>query len=71
MIKEWEIIKKLIVCSSILIVKKVELNDKRGILRWTIIIKKWIFTNIGVSFILLGAITDILFTSRAKKTEQN
>ena len=28
-------------------------------------------TVIGVSFILLGAITDILFTSRAKKTEQN
>ena len=30
-----------------------------------------IFINIGVSFILLGAITDILFTSKAKKTEQN
>jgi len=30
-----------------------------------------ITTVIGVSFILLGAITDILFTSRAKKTEQN
>ena len=28
-------------------------------------------TVIGVSFILLGAITDILFTSKAKKTEQN
>ena len=28
-------------------------------------------TVIRVSFILLGAITDILFTSRAKKTEQN
>ena len=28
-------------------------------------------TVIGVSFILLGTITDILFTSRAKKTEQN
>ena len=28
-------------------------------------------TVIGVSFILLGAITDILFTSRAKKTEKN
>ena len=28
-------------------------------------------TVIGVSFILLGAITDILFTSKAKKTEKN
>ena len=28
-------------------------------------------TVIRVSFILLGAITDILFTSRAKKTEKN
>ena len=28
-------------------------------------------TVIRVSFILLGAITGILFTSRAKKTEQN
>ena len=28
-------------------------------------------TVIGVSFILLGAITDILFTSRAKKTEKS
>lgn len=28
-------------------------------------------TVIGVSFILLGAITDILFTLRAKKTEKN
>ena len=27
-------------------------------------------TVIGVSFILLGAITDILFTSKAKKTEK-
>ncbi|MED5604137.1 hypothetical protein VYE96_00835 [Fusobacterium pseudoperiodonticum] len=30
-----------------------------------------ITTVIGVSFILLGAITDILLTSRAKKTEKN
>ena len=30
-----------------------------------------ITTVIGVSFILLGAITDILFTSRAKKTEKS
>ena len=109
----------MFVCSSILIVKKVELNDKREILRWTIIKKNgylliisavilwslsglrqvtmeraliiclaepilnpiWVYlgngevpsmtTVIGVSFILLGTITDILFTSRAKKTEQN
>ena len=37
--------------------------------------RKWrsstMTTVIGVSFILLGAITDILFTSRAKKTEKN
>lgn len=109
----------MFVCSNILIVKKVELNDKREILRWTIIKKNgylliisavilwslsglrqvtmeraliiclaepilnpiWVYlgngevpsmtTVIGVSFILLGTITDILFTSRAKKTEQN
>ena len=30
-----------------------------------------ITTVIGVSFILLGAITDIVLTSRAKKTEKN
>ena len=109
----------MFVCSNILIVKKVELNDKREILRWTIIKKNgylliisavilwslsglrqvtmeraliiclaepilnpiWVYlgngevpsmtTVIGVSFILLGAITDILFTSRAKKTEKS
>ena len=105
----------MFVCSNILIVKKVELNDKREILRWTIIKKNgylliisavilwslsglrqvtmeraliiclaepilnpiWVYlgngevpsmtTVIGVSFILLGTITGILFTSKAKK----